>query len=173
MRFNIQLFGGRGASSSSNGSKKPGYLVINEMIEDDIKSLKEQIRKFREENSKTFHDWYDTRREDHPEMSDEEYQKYKRGLYDKHMRFQYDNRSLNILSQLSNERLEKSVKDHYDDLQAKVEQKIGKIKYITKTGNNGYDYRMENSKGDSVAVEVIMAGGYNIQRRHTRWIIKK
>lgn len=180
LRLNIQQFGGRGASSSnsassktSNAKKKAGYLVINEMIDEDFKKLKEQIAKYREENSKTFHNWYDFRRDEHPEMSEEEFREEKKKRYNAHMSFQYDNRGMANLSGKSDESLRKGIVRHYDDLQAKVEKKIGKIKYITKTGNNGYDYRMENAKGESVSVEVIGAGGYNIQRYHTRWIIKK
>ena len=163
--------GSRGATSSTK--RKLGYVVVNEMIENDIKNLKKQLDDYRDERSKSFHDWYDFRRDEHQDMSDEEFRKEKGKRYDAHRAFQYEHRGMENLSQLSNERLEKQVKKHYEDLQAKVENKIGKIKYITKTGNNGYDYRMENAKGESVSVEVIGAGGYNVQRYHTRWIIKK
>lgn len=69
------------------------------------------------------------------------------------------------------EKVKKSVIDHYKNLQSKVEKKIGKILEITPTGNNGYDYFMKGENGNC-EVEVILAGGYNIQRLHTRWIIK-
>jgi len=67
-------------------------------------------------------------------------------------------------------RIEKDVIDHYKTLQAKVEKKIGKIIKVEHLG--GYDYRFIGENGNC-GVEVILAGGYNIQRLHTRWIIKK
>lgn len=67
------------------------------------------------------------------------------------------------------ERVKKDVQAHYKALQNKVEKKIGKIIKIEKLG--GFDYSFEGELGNCT-VEVILAGGYNIQRRHTRWIIK-
>ena len=69
------------------------------------------------------------------------------------------------------EKVEKMVNNHFDKLQAKVEAKIGKIEKIQATGSNGHDYIFKGENG-SCSVEVIGAGGYNIQRYHTRWIIK-
>ena len=68
------------------------------------------------------------------------------------------------------ERLEKDIREHYKSLQSKVEKKIGKIIKVEHLG--GWDYRFEGENGNC-GVEVIIAGGYNIQRRHTRWIITK
>lgn len=68
------------------------------------------------------------------------------------------------------ERARKLVDKHFNTLQAKVEKKIGTIIKITSLG--GDDYRFEGTEGNC-KVEVILAGGYNIQRLHTRWIIKK
>lgn len=68
------------------------------------------------------------------------------------------------------ERIKKDIRKHYKMLQDKVEKKIGKIIKIEKLG--GYDYGFEGEL-DKCVVEVIYAGGYNVQRRHTRWIIKK
>lgn len=67
-------------------------------------------------------------------------------------------------------RIEKDVKAHYEKLQQKVEKKIGKILEIEHLG--GLDYRFKGEEG-SCMVEVIWAGGYNVQRAHTRWIIRK
>lgn len=71
---------------------------------------------------------------------------------------------------LSEEQLKKDIDAHYKTLQAKVEKKIGKIIKVEHLG--GYDYRFEGENGNC-GVEVIIAGGYNIQRKHTRWIITK
>lgn len=65
--------------------------------------------------------------------------------------------------------LKKAIDKHFEGLQAKVEKKIGTIEKIASLG--GDDYRFEGTLG-WCNVEVILAGGYNIQRLHTRWIIK-
>ncbi len=69
---------------------------------------------------------------------------------------------------LTKEKLQKDIDAHYKTLQAKVEKKIGKIKQILRLG--GYDYRFIGEQGEC-GVQVIIAGGYNIQRKHTRWVI--
>ena len=66
------------------------------------------------------------------------------------------------------EMLKKDIDKHFDKLQAKVENKIGKIELIYHIG--GDDYRFEGENG-SCSVRVILAGGYNIQRLHTRWVV--
>ena len=66
--------------------------------------------------------------------------------------------------------IRKSVDQHFENLQAKVEAKIGKIIEIVKINGNIYSFVGENGNCN---VEVILAGGYNIQRLHTRWIITK
>ena len=68
------------------------------------------------------------------------------------------------------ERVIKLVDKHFNSLQVKVEKKIGTIIKITSLG--GDDYRFEGTEGNC-KIEVILAGGYNIQRLHTRWIVKK
>lgn len=74
-----------------------------------------------------------------------------------------------INEEKAREVLKKLIDKHFETLQAKVEKKIGKIVKIM--GLGGDDYRFEGELG-SCNVEVILAGGYNIQRLHTRWIIK-
>lgn len=67
------------------------------------------------------------------------------------------------------EEAKKIIDNHYKLLQSKVEKKIGRIIKIKSLG--GDDYSFEGEKGSCV-IEVIWAGGYNIQRLHTRWIVK-
>ena len=59
---------------------------------------------------------------------------------------------------------------HFKKLQAKVENKIGTITNIYKL--NGDNYNFIGQKGEC-GVRVILAGGYNIQKLHTRWIVTK
>lgn len=65
----------------------------------------------------------------------------------------------------------KAINQHFKVLQAKVEAKIGEIVKIFPYNHSGGDYHFEGTTGDC-DVEVIMAGGYNVQRLHTRWIIR-
>lgn len=71
---------------------------------------------------------------------------------------------------LTEEQLKKDLDYHYEILQNKVEKKIGKIIEVMALG--GLDYRFKGENGEC-SIEVILAGGYNIQKLHTRWIIKK
>lgn len=75
-----------------------------------------------------------------------------------------------VLSISATVELEKAVDHHFNMLQAKVEKKIGKIIEIESLGGSDYKFIGEQ---DWCYVEVINAGGYNIQCAHTRWIIKK
>lgn len=71
---------------------------------------------------------------------------------------------------VAKEKMEKDVRKHFEELQNKVEKKIGKIIKIAQVNGNIYSFIGEL---DNCNVEVILAGGYNIQRLHTRWIITK
>lgn len=66
-------------------------------------------------------------------------------------------------------KVQKMVDAHFNELQNKVEKKIGKIKSIYHRGGDDYEFTGTNGK---CAVEVILAGGYNIQKLHTRWIVR-
>ncbi|WP_299997794.1 hypothetical protein [uncultured Clostridium sp.] len=66
-------------------------------------------------------------------------------------------------------RWKKEIDKRFKKLQAKVETKIGEILKIEHLG--GDDYLFEGKEAHC-KVEVIMAGGYNIQRLHTRWVVK-
>lgn len=68
--------------------------------------------------------------------------------------------------------IEKEVDKHFEQLQNKVEKKIGKITGITTIGNNGCDYIFQGEDG-KCQIKVVNAGGWNIQRRHTRWTISE
>jgi len=62
-----------------------------------------------------------------------------------------------------------SVDQHFNKLQNKVEKEIGKILTIQSSGNY---YKFTGELG-SCDIDVILAGGYNIQKLHTRWLIKR
>lgn len=65
--------------------------------------------------------------------------------------------------------VKKQIDQRFDILQAKVEKKIGKIIKIENIVLNNYLFKGENG---FCKVQVILAGGYNIQELHTRWIVK-
>jgi hypothetical protein len=66
----------------------------------------------------------------------------------------------------------KIVDHHFKVLQGKVEKKIGNIISILPLSNNGADYIFHGENG-TCEIRIIGAGGYNIQRFHTRWIFVK
>jgi hypothetical protein len=61
------------------------------------------------------------------------------------------------------------VDQKFKTLQAKVRKRIGEIIKIQPLGGNDYYFKEELG---NCTIEVIFAGGYNVQRLHTRWIIK-
>lgn len=83
----------------------------------------------------------------------------------KQFRFSKDKKTFTELAK-------KEIDNHFNKLQTKVEKIIGHIIKIEATGENGYDYIFVGDKGNC-SIEVILAGGHNIQRLHTRWIVKK
>lgn len=66
----------------------------------------------------------------------------------------------------------KLVDEHFEALQNKVIDKIGNIEQIETIGNNGADYKFIGENGN-LQIKVVVAGGWNIQCRHTRWTISK
>lgn len=94
------------------------------------------------------------------EIADDNYWEYKRknSFYSNY-----------VWSKDFEDRCKKEIDKHFKKLQTKVENKIGQIIKIKHLG--GDDYYFQGEKGNC-KVEVILAGGYNIQRLHTRWIIK-
>ena len=77
-----------------------------------------------------------------------------------------------VMTMTANKDAIKEIDNHFQKLQQKVEDVIGNITMIKPTGENGYDYLFVGTNG-SCEVKVILAGGYNIQRLHTRWIVNK
>lgn len=140
---------------------------IEEMIQEDIKK---EIEKYNEVKKEYFRldklicdAWNSHRMEEHKElkMKEEEFKATDDNMYYIRMYRKYYGDT--------EKHLEKDVRKHYEMLQKKVENKIGKILKIEYLG--GYNYNFEGENG-TCAVEVIIAGGYNIQRKHTRWIVK-
>ena len=82
----------------------------------------------------------------------------------------YFRNMLNTGETYQKERIDKDVKAHFEKLQMKVNERIGEIKEIEDLGGN--DYYFKGNKGN-VGVRVIFAGGWNIQRLHTRWIFDR
>ena len=109
---------------------------------------------------------------------EELWQEWKNGVkygFDRMQAHRYSNKLYNSLSYCGNEErilnvIRKGVDEHFKVLQDKVEKKIGKIIKIQEVNGNIYSFIGEK---DSCNVEVILAGGYNVQRLHTRWIITK
>ena len=94
----------------------------------------------------------------------------KQGIY----YYKCANQRLYTLSTLKEETklqlITNGVESHFKELQNKVELTIGKIVKIGNITNNLYSFIGENGE---CKIEVILAGGYNIQKLHTRWLIKK
>lgn len=90
-------------------------------------------------------------------------------VFDRVKWFYRNNRNeLNIAYDEAAEMFKKQIDAHFKTLQAKVEKKIGTIEKIAPLGGDNYIF---NGSLGNCNVEVILAGGYNIQRLHTRWII--
>ena len=90
--------------------------------------------------------------------------------------FKYSNKTFYAYTQIGNQEEENikrviriQVEKHFEALQEKVEKVIGKIIEIESFGNY-YKFIGENGNCN---VDVILAGGYNVQKLHTRWLIKK
>lgn len=121
----------------------------------------------------------DIRRKEIVKQCDKEYELYVKfkkdnsyfyNLQDKVMYRYYKSKGQeDIALQNLTEILKKDIDKHFNLLQQKVERKIGTIIKISHIG--GDDYKFEGTEG-TCKVEVILAGGYNIQRLHTRWIVK-
>lgn len=150
------------------------YQELNDIVKEAGKELEDKI----DEYIKTNNDYPDFTRkgafdkkffDEDIEKINQEYLKNKEKLrsYIKSNNFFYEKGRKSNFEKICKEMVDR----HFIELQNKVEDKIGEILQIKPTGNNGYDYYFKGSKGNC-NVEVILAGGYNIQRLHTRWIIK-
>lgn len=97
----------------------------------------------------------------------------KESIYHEYINFTYNENTFYHLygrSEDFEDRCKQQIDKHFEKLQAKVEKKIGSIKEINDLG--GENFLFIGTEGQC-KVEVIWAGGYNIQRLHTRWIVKK
>lgn len=157
---------------------------VNKWIEDETqrtveyyKKLKEDFMKIEEKKHsiswREFHYYYETVR-NNPDYTEEQKQhildiirEYDEFVQGKKMAIEFVTYH-NIDKEIPT--IRKEVKKHFEKLQAKVEKKIGKILEIYHQGGDDYHFIGENG---NCSVEVILAGGYNIQRLHTRWIITK
>ena len=140
------------------------YKETNEQFWTDLKF-------YRDEEDKIYEEYNNIRFENSSEAK-ELYKKYVEA--DKKVRdfihshyFFYDKGHSKNFEELC----KKQINKHFEVLQNKVVEKIGKIQKIVPTATNGYNYYFEGTTG-KCNVEVIFAGGYNIQRLHTRWIIR-
>lgn len=68
--------------------------------------------------------------------------------------------------------LSKVIASHFSKLQDKVKEEYGTILELNETSENEYDYDFICEKGNC-NVRVINAGGYNIQVKHTRWLLQE
>lgn len=153
-----------------NDNIKKYEVEVQKMIDGDITRDKDNLAKFKEEYAKEkaeMQEYVKTLSYHEKYYGNNKYtewrEKIRRSYYHQVM-----NRSNN-----ENEQhlfMMKDIFGHYDTLQKKVEDKIGKIQRLNHHG--GSDYTVYGSNGQC-ELEVILAGGYNIQRLHTRWIIKK
>lgn len=137
---------------------------IKEMIKSDIERDISNYKRFVVEYNDQINDF---KSKDNYIYSDE-YKNYKNSLSGNYY-YKLMNNCRNNIS-LINDIITKDIISHYKLLQSKVESKVGKILNLKSLGGLNYEVTGEN---DKCTLEVIVAGGYNIQRVHTRWIIKK
>lgn len=96
----------------------------------------------------------------------------KEKAHDEYWKYRYSNKLYMEYAWNTDRLKEKAIKlidKHFITLQNKVEKKIGKIIKIKHIYGDDYLFQGEEA---NCKVEVITAGGYNIQRLHTRWIVK-
>lgn len=168
------------------------FELVKDWKEKEIQSLKDNFKKWEEEKDK-LHDILSKKEEILKKAKDEYFKshgtnpEYNKGhykdeeldklLYDKekandnYWKHRWSNKLFNEYgySRDFEDRLKKLVDKHFNKLQDKVEKKIGKILKIRNCGGDDYLFQGEDA---NCKVEVILAGGYNIQRLHTRWIVK-
>lgn len=156
-----------------------GYLKALERWKQNVALLKEEEEKALVDFNKAKQDYYDKNGK-YPEVekgrfTDPEIQQaYQRRKAAEDKSFQYRYNENRFFAEYGysdefEERCMKEIDRHFNELQAKVEKKIGRIIKIESFG--GDDYAFEGENGNCI-VEVVWAGGYNIQRLHTRWIVK-
>lgn len=155
-----------------------GYRVALENWKKELEKLSKNIVDKKEYKSELIQKYIDTNGKQ-PEVSngrytDPEISKASKDLgdaNDKYISYKYSNRFFADygFSKDFEERCKKEIDRHFKELQNKVEKKIGKIIKIQDLGGDDYAFEGENGK---CVINVVWAGGYNIQRLHTRWIVK-
>ena len=149
--------GGRGNGASRNSS---GYNYIENWKKDEVKAVVDELNKWREKDLK----W----RETEPLQSRVALERNIPTAYYQTVTRRYkDEESKDKVFQGFATQL---VDSHFEALKSKVESTIGEITHISRAGGAN-DYDLIGKSGEAVRIQVVMAGGYNKQRLHTRWIM--
>lgn len=154
--------GGRGSASTRNsGSTTEQYIA--EWKSNEVKAIVGELERYRAkvkewEETQNFMDRTALERTNVPSVY---LQVVKRNFKD-------DEAKDRVFNKVATE----LVDSHFEALRDKVEKNIGTITKIVRTGGPN-DYVITGESGDSVSIQVVMAGGYNKQRLHTRWVQNK
>ena len=145
------------------------YLDEKERLSNVEEEAKQKFLKKREElgNPNRVGEGYYSKKYEDPEL--EKLYKEKENAHYAYIQFAYNKNRLYSDYGYDEDRWKKLIDKHFDKLQAKVETKIGKVIKICNCGGDDYLFDGEEAH---CKVEVILAGGYNIQRLHTRWIVR-
>lgn len=154
--------GGRGSSSARNSSPSTEEYIA-EWKSNEVKAIVGELERYRAkvkewEKTQSFMDRTALERTNIPSVY---LQIVKRNFKD-------DESKNRVFNKMATE----LVDSHFEALRDKVEKNIGPITKIVRTGGPN-DYVITGESGESVSIQVVMAGGYNKQRLHTRWVQNK